>query len=107
MARGKLDMTAMKIFSRKSPNREQVSTGSFEIERDGQVASLAYSLSGNVLGLIHTEVPEALRGMGLATTLAETGLKYAHEHHLKVDVICPSVQHYLSQHPEYQDLVLK
>ncbi len=101
-------MAAWKIFAHKSTApREKVTSGSFEIEQDGQVASLVYSLSGNVLELIHTEVPEGLRGKGLAASLAETALKYAREHDLKVDVICPSVQHYLSQHPEYQDLVLK
>ena len=94
------------IFSRKSQAPQKVTAGRFEIERDGQVAYLEYSLSGNVLGLIHTEVPDKLRGLGLASTLAETGLQYALQNNLKVDVICPSVFDYLSKHPEYSHLVL-
>jgi uncharacterized protein len=75
--------------------------------RAGRTGSLSeYSLSGNVLELIHTEVPENLRGMGLASSLAETALRWAREKNLKVDIICPSVQEYVAKHPEYSDLVL-
>ena len=107
-------MMGWKIFSRKSaaPQRQsaapqKVITGRFELERDGKIAYLEYTLAGNVLGLIHTEVPEELRGHGLASSLAETALQYARENNLKVDVICPSVFDYLSKHPEYSDLVLR
>ena len=92
---------------RKPDPPQKVTTGRFEIERDGAVAYLEYSLSGNVLELIHTEVPEALRGQGLASTLAETALHWARENKLKVEVICPSVQAFLAKHPEYSDLILR
>ena len=97
------------IFSRKSQVKapEKVTTGRFEIERDGAVAYLEYTMTGNVLGLIHTEVPEKLRGLGLASSLAETALQYARENKLKVDVICPSVLDYIAKHPEYSDLVMR
>jgi hypothetical protein len=36
-----------------------VTTGRFEIERNGEIAYLEYSLSPGVLELIHTEVPKA------------------------------------------------
>ena len=55
------------------------------------MATLAYTLAGDVLALLETEVPEALRGTGMAGMLAKTALDYAREHHLKVDVICPFV----------------
>jgi predicted GNAT family acetyltransferase len=95
------------IVGRKSQTPQQVTTGSFELERDGQVASLEYSMTGKVLGLIHTEVPTTLRGLGLASSLAEIALQYARKNNLKVDVICPSVQEYIAKHPEYSDLVLR
>jgi uncharacterized protein len=60
-----------------------------------------------VLELIHTEVPENLRGMGLASSLAETALRWARKKNLKVDIICPSVQEHVARHPEYSDLVLR
>jgi predicted GNAT family acetyltransferase len=62
-------MTAWGIF-RKKPQPQLVTTGRFEIEQNGQNAYLEYSLGGNVLELSHTEVPEALRGLGLASSLA-------------------------------------
>jgi predicted GNAT family acetyltransferase len=98
---------AWKLASRKAPTPQKVTTGRFEIERNGQVASLEYTMTGDVLGLIHTEVPTALRGLGLSAALAETALQYARENHLKVDVICPSVLQYITTHPEYSDLVLR
>ena len=94
------------IFGRKPAKAQQVTSGRFELERDGQVAYLEYSLAGNVLGLIHTEVPDTLRGRGLASSLAETALHWAREHNLKVDVICPTVGEYVQKHPEFRDLVL-
>ena len=70
------------------------------------MAYLEYSLSGNVLELTHTEVPEKLRHMSLASSLAETALDWARERELMVDVICPTVQEYIAKHPEYADLVM-
>jgi len=94
------------ILGRKPQTPQKVTTGRFEIERDGQVASLEYSMSGNVLELIHTDVPDKLRGLGLASLLAENALRWARENNFKVDVICPSVGEYIGKHPEYSDLVL-
>jgi uncharacterized protein len=94
-------------FGRPKPSPQLVSNGRFELERDGQVAYLEYNLAGKVLQLIHTEVPEALRGKGMASALAESSLEWAREHEVKVDVICPSVAAYLAKHPEYSDLVIK
>jgi uncharacterized protein len=99
-------MAVRGIFDRKPKTPEKVTTGRFEIERDGEVAYLEYSLDGKVLELIHTEVPKRLRGKGLASSLAETALRYAREKGLKVDIICPTVQEYITKHPEYADLVL-
>ena len=95
----------MKLFRKK--DSELVTTGRFELERDGQIAYLDYSLSGNVLALIHTEVPESLRHHGIASELAQGALEWARENHKKVDVICPSVASYVENHPEYADLLLR
>jgi predicted GNAT family acetyltransferase len=99
-------MPVWEIFRRKPRQQQKVTTGRFEIERNGNVAYLEYSLSGNILELTHTEVPEKLRHLGLASSLAETALHWAREHNLKVDIICPTVQQYVTKHPEYSDLVL-
>jgi len=99
-------MVAWGLVGRKPQTPQKVTTGRFEIEQDGEVAYLEYSMTGNVLELIHTEVPNKLHGLGLASLLAENALRWARENNFKVDVICPSVQEYIGKHPEYSDLVL-
>jgi predicted GNAT family acetyltransferase len=99
-------MLGWKMTSHSPQEPQKVTTGRFEIERDGEVAYLEYTLTAHVLGLIHSEVPENLRRKGLAASLAETALQWAREKNLKVDVICPAVLDYISTHPQYSDLVL-
>lgn len=94
-------------FGRPKPSPQLSSNGRFELERDSHVAYLEYNLTGKVLQLIHTEVPEALRGKGMASSLAESALQWAREHEVKVDVICPFVAAYLAKHPECSDLVIR
>jgi predicted GNAT family acetyltransferase len=107
IAAGEHQMVAWGIFRHKPLPQQVVTTGRLEIERNGEVAYLEYSLSGSVLELTHTEVPEKLRGMGLASSLAETALHWARDKNLKVDIICPIVQEYILKHPEYSDLVMR
>ena len=95
------------MFSKRKSIPQPATSGRFEIGRDGHLAYLEYTLTGNILQLIHTEVPEALRGQGLASELAKSALDWAREHNVKVDVICPSVAAYLEKHPEYSDLVVR
>jgi predicted GNAT family acetyltransferase len=97
----------MKILGNKKPAPELVTTGRFELERDGHVASLQYTVAGHVLALLHTEIPEALRGSGVASTLAQTAFDWARANHMKVDVVCPFVAAFLETHPEYSDLILR
>jgi predicted GNAT family acetyltransferase len=95
------------MFGGKKPAQQSVTNGRFELEEAGQVAWLEYNLGDGVLQLIHTEVPPALRGKGIAGELARSALELARERGLKVDVICPSVTEYVNKHPEYADLVLR
>jgi predicted GNAT family acetyltransferase len=95
------------IFQRKPRVPQQVTTGRFEIERNGEIAYLNYTLAGDILTLEHTEVPEKLRHMGLASWLAETAFRFARDHNLKVDVVCTTVQDYVARHHEFSDLILR
>ena len=97
----------MKIFRSEKKSPQQVTSGRFEIERNGDVAFLEYALAGSVLELLHTEVPESMRGTGAASSLAESALQWARERHVRVDVTCPFVAEYLEKHPEYSDLLLR
>ena len=95
------------MFWKKQNVQQEVKTGRFELERDGQIAYLEYTLAGDVLGLMHSEVPAELRGHGVASSLAHTALEWARKNAKRVDVICPLVEEYIARHPEYADLVLK
>lgn len=92
---------------RSAQPNQQVTEGRFEIEDHGRIAFLEYSLAGDVLRLIHTEVPQELQGKGIASELAKSALDWAREHGKKVDVICEFVDAYLRRHPEYADMVLR
>ena len=94
------------MFAYKKKPQQEVTTGRFEIEQDGHVAFLEYTVAGRILALVHTEVPDELRGRGLASELATSALQWARENHMKVDVVCPSVADFLERHKEYSDLVL-
>jgi uncharacterized protein len=95
------------MFERSKHSPQLVTNGRFELERDGQVAYLEYNLTGKVLQLIHTEVPDSLRGQGIASELAQSALAWARDRDLKVDVVCPSVAAYLKKHPDFSGLLLK
>jgi predicted GNAT family acetyltransferase len=97
----------MNLFGRKKHSPEIVTGGRFELERDGQVAYLEYTIAGQVLALLHSEIPESLRGGGIGSTLVQTALDWARDHHMKVDIVCPLVAAYLENHPEYSDLVMR
>jgi uncharacterized protein len=87
-------------------NARSVSRSRFELEESGETAYLEFDLdSAGWITLLHTEVPEPLRGRGIAGTLAKTGLEYARDNNLKVDVVCPLVANYISKHPEFQGLM--
>jgi len=79
----------------------------FEARVSDEVASLVYrDRTNGALVLVHTEVPEALRGHGLADQLAKAALEYARTSGRRVVVVCPFVKAFLDRHPEYRDVLL-
>jgi len=77
----------------------------FEITIDAHLAKLDYRLRDGVLVLIHTEVPSALEGRGLAGSLVQAALAFARESGLKVEPRCAYAAAYMQRHPETQDLL--
>jgi predicted GNAT family acetyltransferase len=71
----------------------------------GETAVLQYRRFPTRIVFVHTEVPAAFRGHGVADTLAHAGLEYARAQHLTVVPLCPFVAAYIQRHPEYQELV--
>lgn len=77
----------------------------YEATVNGYLAELDYERQGNVIILIHTEVPSALEGHGIAGKLAQTALDDARIKHLAVVPFCPYVAGYIRRHPEFKELV--
>jgi predicted GNAT family acetyltransferase len=70
----------------------------FELTVEGQTAILDYQRDHGMLRLIHTEVPDALRGRGLGTTLVEAALDAGHSEGLRIVAVCPFARDYLRKH---------
>ena len=77
----------------------------FVVTLGEEKALLEYRLLGGEMVLLHTEVPPAWEGRGIGTSLAHAALEYAREGNLTVAPMCPFVQAYLREHPEYLPLV--
>lgn len=78
----------------------------FEVRLPDGLAELRYRFRGpDTIVLIHTEVPPALEGRGIAGQLARAALEYARERKLSVVLICPFVTAYVERHPEFKDLI--
>lgn len=65
---------------------------------------LAYMRTPDLVALVHTEVDEAYEGQGVGSALARAALDEAREQSMRVVVICPFVERWLTRHPEYDDL---
>lgn len=77
----------------------------YEVRAEGQVAILTYERDDNRITLLHTEVPPALEGRGIAGMLARTALEAARAGGLEVVPRCSYVAAYIRRHPEYMPLV--
>jgi predicted GNAT family acetyltransferase len=71
----------------------------FEITVEGLTATLDYQSTPKALTLIHTEVPEALRGRGLGPRLVETAVRAGRAEGLQIVIVCPFARAYLRAHP--------
>ncbi|MGH2583765.1 MAG: GNAT family N-acetyltransferase [Dehalococcoidia bacterium] len=77
----------------------------YEARVDGELSIIQYSRDGDRIVFVHTEVPPALEGRGIASTLARAALEDARARDLKVVPLCPFVRAYIQRHPEYLPLV--
>jgi predicted GNAT family acetyltransferase len=85
--------------------RNDESAEQFQLWVEGHVALLQYRRRPGRMRFVHTEVPAALQGRGLADRLAHAGLEFARAHGLRVIPACPFVAAYIGRHPEYHSLV--
>jgi uncharacterized protein len=71
----------------------------FELTIDSRTAFLVYERTPDTLRLIHTEVPETLRGRHIGESLVKAALDFGHAERLKIVALCPFVRAYLKRHP--------
>jgi predicted GNAT family acetyltransferase len=57
-----------------------------------------------VLAFLHTEVDPARQQRGLGSALVRAALEDARKRGLRIVAICPFVEAYVHDHPEYADL---
>ena len=79
----------------------------YEVHIDDQLAVLEYERKGSHITYIHTGVPHAMEGRGIASQLAHTALEDARKEHLTVSPQCPFVASYIREHTEYLPLLSK
>jgi uncharacterized protein len=77
----------------------------FELWVDDQRAFIDYVEKGDKLFLIHTEVPESLKGKGVAEAIVEKTFQYLEANQLKAVPLCTYVRLFLQRHPEWERIV--
>ena len=78
----------------------------FEMEVDEHTAYIRYHAFEGGLDILSTQVPPALEGCGIASTLTRHVLEYARSQRLKVIPSCSYTDAYFHRHPEYRDLMI-
>jgi hypothetical protein len=85
--------------------RHNPQSGRFEAVVDGELARCDYRMDGEVMLLVHTEVPPALEGRGIAAALVRAALEHAAAEGLRIRPRCSYVSAYLARHPQYRGLL--
>ncbi|HEY0199292.1 MAG TPA: GNAT family N-acetyltransferase [Rhodanobacter sp.] len=76
----------------------------FETTVDGVHCELDYTLVAGVMTIVHTGVPDAVGGRGIAAALVRTALDAARNEGWRVVPACSYAVVWMQRHPEYDDL---
>lgn len=80
----------------------------FELNVDNHTVFIEYILTkDHSIYLTHTEVPIALEGQGLGSSIVKKVLEYISDHDYKLIPLCPFVAAYLKKHPDAAKGILK
>lgn len=77
----------------------------FQVDTGGGRAVLAYELREQTVAFTHTEVPEPLRGRGIAEALVRAGFAWAERQGLRVEPRCSYVARFIGRNREFQSLL--
>jgi uncharacterized protein len=70
----------------------------FTTEIDSHLAELDYTVTGDVMTITHTRVPQPIGGRGVAADLMRAALKVAAEHSWSVNPACSYAAAYMRKH---------
>jgi predicted GNAT family acetyltransferase len=82
-----------------------VADSRFEVQVEDGTAECAYRQHGKVMDIVHTEVPPANAGRGIAAALVRSALAHARAHGHEVRPSCSYVRAYMRRHPDTLDLL--
>ncbi len=82
-----------------------IASSRFEIHTGSDTALIEYVRAGGRVTFIHTYVPPALRGHGMAEQMVRAALAWARDEKLKVVPQCSYTARFIERHPEYADLL--
>lgn len=85
--------------------RDNAEQGRFELDVPGGTAFITYWLRGDVVIMLHAEVPRELRGHGFGATLVKEALDLVRSRKQWVTPRCSFVATYINRHPEYRSLL--
>lgn len=79
----------------------------FELQFEGALAVCEYKEQGKAWHFTHTEVPESLRGKGIAARLASAALDEALAQGKTVVPLCSYISTFIARNAKYQVLLRK
>lgn len=72
----------------------------FVLDKEGGESELVYERDGPRMILVHTWVPEQLRGAGIGAQLVRAAVERAAQEDLTLVPVCPYARHWLRSHPD-------
>ena len=85
--------------------RDNSAAQRYEMDVAGKSAFITYRRSGDVVTLLHAEVPHELSGSGVGSALVQGTLELARSQGQKVVPRCPFIANYIKKHTQFQDLL--
>lgn len=79
-------------------NKEQLR---FEASVNGELATLTYRFYKNNLALMHTSVPQTMKGKGIGKKLVLAAIAFAVEEQKKLMLYCSFAAKFVKEHPEF------
>lgn len=84
--------------------RHQPDARRFEVVVQGTRCVLDYTLIDGGMAIVHTGVPPAVAGRGIAGELVRSALEFARAQGWKVRPLCSYAVAWMDRHPQFADL---